>query len=174
MNTKLFINNVWVNSSDQQTFERKHPVSGEVMTECANSTVMDALKAAQAAQEAFQTWKTVGPSERRRLLLRVAEVMESKTPEFIEVMAKEVGASALWAGFNVQMSANVFREAASLATQIQGETIPTDKSDTLSMTLRQPVGPIPEHRAVERHRSAGGTSHRLSAGLRQRGGIQRF
>lgn len=47
--------------------------------------------------------------------------MESKTPKFIEVMAMEVGASALWAGFNVHASANVFREAASLATQIQAK-----------------------------------------------------
>lgn len=57
-------------------------------------------------------------------------------------MAAEVGASALWAGFNVHLAANVFREAASLATQIQGETIPTDKPGALSMTLRQPVGVI--------------------------------
>ncbi len=142
MKTKLFINNAWIDSSDQQTFERKHPVSSEVMTESANATVTDAIKAAQAAEEAFKTWKDVGPSERRRLLLKVADVMESKTPKFIEVMAMEVGASALWAGFNVHASANVFREAASLATQIQGETIPTDKAETLSMTLRQPVGPI--------------------------------
>ncbi|MCQ6493144.1 aldehyde dehydrogenase family protein, partial [Vibrio parahaemolyticus] len=33
-------------------------------------------------------------------------------------------------------------EAASLATQIQGETIPSDKPGTLSMTVRQPVGVI--------------------------------
>lgn len=142
MKTKLFINNEWIDSSDKKSFDRKHPVSGEVVTKCANATVADACKAAQAAQEAFKSWKAVGPSERRRLLLKVAEIIEGKTPEFIEVMAKEVGSSALWAGFNVQLSANVFREAASLATQIQGETIPTDKPDTLSMTLRQPVGPI--------------------------------
>jgi salicylaldehyde dehydrogenase len=142
MDTKLFINNAWTDSSDRETFERKHPVSGEVMTKSANATVTDALAAAHAAQEAFQTWKSVGPSERRRLLLKVADIMESKTPEFIEVMAREVGASALWAGFNVQASASVFREAASLATQIQGETIPTDKPETLSITVRQPVGPV--------------------------------
>ncbi|MDY6841410.1 MAG: aldehyde dehydrogenase [Pseudomonadota bacterium] len=142
MDTKLFINNAWTDSSDRETFERKHPVSGEVMTKSANATVTDALAAAHAAQEAFQTWKAVGPSERRRLLLKVADIMESKTPEFIEVMAREVGASALWAGFNVQASASVFREAASLATQIQGETIPTDKPETLSITVRQPVGPV--------------------------------
>jgi salicylaldehyde dehydrogenase len=57
-------------------------------------------------------------------------------------MAKEVGASALWAGFNVMLAANLFREAASLATQIQGETIPTDKPGALSITVRQPVGVI--------------------------------
>nr|ACT53252.1 salicylaldehyde dehydrogenase [Burkholderia sp. C3] len=142
MKTKLFINNTWSASSDKKSFDRRHPVNGAVVTECANATVDDAVNAARAAQEAFKSWKAVGPSERRRLLLKVADVMESKTPEFIEVMAKEVGASALWAGFNVHLSANVFREAASLATQIQGETIPTDKADTLSMTLRQPVGPI--------------------------------
>ena len=57
-------------------------------------------------------------------------------------MAKEIGASGLWAGFNVMASAALLREAAGLATQIQGETISTDKPNTLSMTLRQPVGAI--------------------------------
>jgi len=88
MKTKLFINNTWSASSDKKSFDRKHPVSGEVVTQCANATVDDAVNAARAAQEAFKSWKAVGPSERRRLLLKVADVMESKTPEFIEVMAK--------------------------------------------------------------------------------------
>ncbi len=57
-------------------------------------------------------------------------------------MGAEVGASALWAGFNVMLAANLFREAASLATQIQGETIPTDKPGALSMTVRQSAGVV--------------------------------
>jgi salicylaldehyde dehydrogenase len=64
------------------------------------------------------------------------------TPQFIEAMGAEVGASGLWAGFNVFLAANVFREAAAMVTQIQGETIPTDKPGALSMTVRQPVGVI--------------------------------
>ena len=142
MKTKLFIDNQWVESSDKSSFDRKHPVSGKAVSNAANATVDDALKAAQSAQKAFASWKATGPSERRRLLLKVADIVESKTGEFVEVMAKEVGASALWAGFNAHLTANVFREAASMATQIQGETIPTDKPNTLSMTIRQAVGPI--------------------------------
>ncbi len=91
---------------------------------------------------AFKTWRHSPPSERRRILLKAADALEARTPAFIEAMAAEVGASGLWAGFNVYLAANLFREAASLATQIQGETIPTDKPGALSMTVRQPVGVI--------------------------------
>lgn len=142
MNSQLLINNEWVNAQGNATFERRHPVSNAVVTEAAAASVDDAKKAAESAHAAYKTWRLSPPSERRRLLLKAADILESKTPQFIEVMAAEVGASALWAGFNVHLAANVFREAASLATQIQGETIPTDKPGALSMTIRQPVGVI--------------------------------
>jgi len=142
MKSQLLIDNDWVNAQDGVTFERRHPVSNALITEAAAASIHDAKKAAESAQAAYKTWRLSPPSERRRLLLKAADILESKTPKFIETMAAEVGASALWAGFNVHLAANVFREAASLATQIQGETIPTDKPGALSMTIRQPVGVI--------------------------------
>ena len=142
MKSQLLIDNDWVNAQDGATFERRHPVSNAMITEAAAASIHDAKKAADSAQAAYKTWRLSPPSERRRLLLKAADILESKTPKFIETMAAEVGASALWAGFNVHLAANVFREAASLATQIQGETIPTDKPGALSMTIRQPVGVI--------------------------------
>ncbi|MDD0813192.1 aldehyde dehydrogenase [Curvibacter sp. HBC28] len=142
MKSQLLIDNDWVNALGDATFERRHPISNALITEAAAASVEDAKKAAESAQAAYKAWRLSPPSERRRLLLKAADILESKTPQFIETMAAEVGASALWAGFNVHLAANVFREAASLATQIQGETIPTDKPGALSMTLRQPVGVI--------------------------------
>jgi salicylaldehyde dehydrogenase len=142
MKSQLLIDNQWVDAENGSTFERRHPISDALVTSAASASVADANKAAASAQAAFKAWRNTGPSERRRLLLKAADILESKTPQFIEVMSSEVGASALWAGFNVYLAANVFREAAALATQIQGETIPTDKPGALSMTLRQPVGVI--------------------------------
>lgn len=142
MKSQLLIDNDWVNAQDGTTFERRHPVSNALITEAAAASIHDAKKAADSAQAAYKTWRLSPPSERRRLLSKAADILESKTPKFIETMAAEVGASALWAGFNVHLAANVFREAASLATQLQGETIPTDKPGALSMTIRQPVGVI--------------------------------
>lgn len=124
------------------TFERRHPVSGEVVTTGAAASVNDALAAAESAARAFASWSATGPSVRRAILLKAADILEQKLPEFCEAMAAEVGASELWARFNVLGSAALFREAAGLATQIQGETIPTDKPGTLSFTIRQPAGVV--------------------------------
>jgi salicylaldehyde dehydrogenase len=142
MESQLLIDNQWLGAENNTTFERRHPLSNSVVTSAASASISDANKAAESAHAAFKVWRNSPPSERRRLLLKTADILESKTPQFIEIMAAEVGASALWAGFNVHLAANVFREAASLATQIQGETIPTDKPGALSMTIRQPVGVI--------------------------------
>lgn len=142
MKTQLIINNKAVDASNGATFERLNSLTGKLVTQGAAATVEDANRAADSAAVAFKTWSETGPTERRLLLLKAADILESKTNDFIQAMAAEVGASALWAGFNVMMAAGLFREAASLTTQIQGETIPTDKPDTLSMTFRQPVGVV--------------------------------
>jgi salicylaldehyde dehydrogenase len=142
METKLIIDNQHVSAGDGATYARIHPISGRVVTTAAAGKVEDAIKAVDSATAAFKTWSQTSPTERRRILLKAADVLEAKTPEFIQVMASEVGASELWSGFNVMLAANLFREAAGLATQIQGETIPTDKPGALSMTIRQPAGVV--------------------------------
>jgi acyl-CoA reductase-like NAD-dependent aldehyde dehydrogenase len=142
METQLLIDNQARAAKAGATFERRHPTTGAAVTRAAAADVSDALAAVESASTAFAAWRNSPPGERRRILLKAADALEARTPAFIEAMAAEVGASQLWAGFNVYLAANLFREAASLATQIQGETIPTDKPGALSMTVRQPVGVI--------------------------------
>ena len=142
METMLVIDNKPRPSQGGKTFERKHPISGAVVSKGSAGSVSDATAAVESAAKAFVKWSATGPTERRRIMLKAADILEAKLPEFIPVMAAEIGASDLWAGFNVMLAVGLLREAAALATQIQGETIPTDKPNTLSMTLRQPVGAV--------------------------------
>lgn len=142
MEVQLLIDNQHGPAGNGKTFERRNPISGNVVTTAAAAGVADARRAAASAGEAFKTWSQTGPSERRRVLMVAADKLEAKGGEIGQAMAAEVGASGLWGGFNVWAAANLIREAASLTTQIQGETIPTDKPGTLSMTLRQPVGAV--------------------------------
>jgi acyl-CoA reductase-like NAD-dependent aldehyde dehydrogenase len=142
MDVTLVIDNEHKPAEGGRTFERTNSVSGKVVTVAAAGSVNDARDAADSAARAFKTWSTTGPTERRRLLLAAADRLESKQDEIIKTMAEEVGSSTLWAAFNVMLAAGLFREAAGLTTQIQGETIPTDKAGALSMTLRQPAGVV--------------------------------
>jgi acyl-CoA reductase-like NAD-dependent aldehyde dehydrogenase len=142
METQLTIDNTARPASSGRTFERRGAVSNAVVTTAAAATVEDANAAAASASAAFATWSRTGPTERRRILLKAADILEGKLEEFKTAMAQEIGSPEAWSIFNVMGSAALFREAASLTTQIQGETIPTDKPGTLSMTLRQPVGVI--------------------------------
>lgn len=142
METQLIIDNSERHSGNGKTFVRRNPLNDEVITEAAAATVDDAAEAVESAAKAFESWSQTGPSERRAVLLKAADIMESRAEEFTGTMTQEVGAAPLWSGFNVFLTAQLFREAASLATQIQGETLPTDKPGTLSMTVRQPVGVV--------------------------------
>ncbi|WP_036530099.1 aldehyde dehydrogenase [Novosphingobium resinovorum] len=142
MDVSLIIDNAAVTAKSGKTFERLNPISNKVVTRSAAAGADDAAAAAASAEIAFKTWSRSGPSERRQILLKAADRLEAKKDAFLMAMAQEVGASALWAAFNVMGSAALLREAAGLTTQIQGETIPTDKPGTLSMTLRQPAGVV--------------------------------
>ncbi len=142
METELTIDNTRRASASGKTFERRGPVSGDLVTTAAAATVADAQDAADSAAAAFKAWSRTGPTQRRAILLKAADILETKLEAFKSAMALEIGAAEAWAMFNVMGSAALFREAAGLTTQIQGETIPTDKPGTLSMTLRQPAGVV--------------------------------
>jgi benzaldehyde dehydrogenase (NAD) len=138
----MLINGLKVTAEKGATFERRNPLDGTVATRAPAATPADALMAVEAAAEAFKTWSETGPGERRALLLKAADKLEAKLPQFVEAVAAETGATGMWAGFNVMLAAGMIREAASLTTQITGEVIPSDVPGSLAMGVRQPAGVV--------------------------------
>ncbi len=140
MNIQLLIGDKDVDAAGGRTFERKNPMTGAVATRAAAGSIEDVAKAVEAAAKAFPAWAAVGPTERRRLLLKAADLMATKGEEFAALMTEETGATAPWAHFNVMLAANMLREAASMTTQITGEVIPSDKPGMLALAVRKPAG----------------------------------
>ena len=95
--TSLLINGDQKQASNGGTFERRNPLDGSVATVAAAATKADALAAVEAASAAFPAWSKTSPSERRALLLKAAQAIESKSQAFIDAMASETGSSAIWA-----------------------------------------------------------------------------
>ncbi len=138
--TKLLIGGKDVSATGGATFDRKDPVTGEVATRAAAATVEDVNKAVEAAAAAFPVWSQMGPSARRMILLKAADIMQSKAGEVGETVTSETGATLGWGGFNVMLASNMLREAASMTTQITGEVIPSDHGQRLAMSVKQPCG----------------------------------
>ncbi len=123
-----------------RSYDRLDPVTGEVATTAAAASVADVRLAVESSARAFETWSKTGPGERRKLLMKAADIMDAKAGDFIAAMISETGATSLWAGFNVKLAAGMIREAAALVTQIGGEIIPSDKPNTLAMGVLKPKG----------------------------------
>jgi acyl-CoA reductase-like NAD-dependent aldehyde dehydrogenase len=140
MDIQLLIDGENVPASAGTVFERRDPVTGEIATRAPSGGVADAKRAVEAAAAAFPAWAALGPGARRKLLLKAADVMESKGGEFATLMTAETGATAPWGGFNAHLASGILREAASMTTQIAGEVIPSDKPGCLSLAIRQPAG----------------------------------
>jgi len=138
----MLINGLPVAAEKGATFERRNPLDGSVATRAPAASQADAVAAVEAAATAFKTWSQTGPGERRALLLKAAAALEAKTPQFVQAVQAETGATGMWAGFNVMLAAGMIREAASLTTQVAGEVIPSDVPGSLAMGLRQPAGVV--------------------------------
>ena len=124
------------------TFDRLDPFTGEVASRAAAATLEDADAAVAAAQAAFPVWSALPATERRKRLLRGADILDSLTPDFISVGVAETGGTPGWYGFNVMLAANMLREAASMTTQITGEVIPSGVPDSMALAVRRPCGVV--------------------------------
>jgi acyl-CoA reductase-like NAD-dependent aldehyde dehydrogenase len=138
----LLIDGKTVPAAGGRTFERLNPLNDSVASRAAAADIADAIAAADAAAKAFPAWSALGPNARRALLLKAADALAARAPDFIARMAAEIGATAGWAGFNVHLAAGMLREAAAMTTQIGGEVIPSDKPGCIAMATRQAVGVV--------------------------------
>ncbi|WP_244797992.1 aldehyde dehydrogenase [Caballeronia grimmiae] len=123
-------------------FERRDPLTGDTASVAAAASVGDARAAADAASAALPAWAALSPSARRALLLKAADVFEAFKDKLVHAMVSETGATADWAAFNTRLAANMLREAASMCTQIQGDVIPSERHDCLSVAMRVPAGVV--------------------------------
>ncbi|MBY3126801.1 aldehyde dehydrogenase [Rhizobium laguerreae] len=140
MNISLLINGADRAASGGRTYDRIDPFTEKLASRAAAASLEDAAAAVDAASAAFGAWSKTGPGQRRAILMKAADIMDSKVGEFTQLMIEETGATAPWAGFNVMFAANILREAGAMTTQISGEIIPSDKPGTLAMGVRQAAG----------------------------------
>ena len=125
-----------------RTVDDIDPFSGGIMATVAASSPDDVTKAVDVASRAFPSWSATAPSERRRLFLKTADLMESKAESLAALLTSETGGTFGWGMFNAGFAVSILREAAAATTGPMGQVLATDTPRALSLSLRQPSGVV--------------------------------
>ncbi|ERL90493.1 aldehyde dehydrogenase, mitochondrial [Dendroctonus ponderosae] len=139
----IFINNEWHKSSAGATFPTINPANGKVITEVQQGVKADIDKAIAAANEAFRLgspWRTMDPSERGRLLYKLADLIERDASYLASLETLDNGKPFVHAlNADLQLSIKTFRYMAGWADKNHGKTLPVD-GPYISYTRHEPVG----------------------------------
>ncbi len=137
-----FIGGRWVDAAGGATFEVLNPLDDSHYAHAAKGTTEDVRKAVAAARAAFSTYRDTTPTERERWLLRVAEIMEARQKDLMDCLIDEIGSPVQKAMFEFTKGLTMVRAAAGLCRNVRGETIPSDRPGTFSMSIREPLGVV--------------------------------
>ncbi len=142
--TKLLIGNRWVPAESGRTFATINPSTGEEICQVAEADAADVNKAVRVAREAFERgpWRKMQASDRGRLLLRLADLIEKHADELAALEALDNGKPFQVAkAVDVAASAGCYRYFAGWADKVHGKTIPID-GDYFCYTKLEPVGVV--------------------------------
>ena len=139
---KHFIAGQWIDAAGGATFEVLNPLDDSHYAYAAKGTGDDIVKAVAAAKAAFTSYKETTPTERERWLLRIAEIMEARQKDLVDCLIDEIGSPFQKAMFEFTKGLTMVRAAAGLCRNVRGETIPSDRPGTFSMSIREPLGVV--------------------------------
>jgi aldehyde dehydrogenase (NAD+) len=143
--TKILIDNKWVDSVSGKTFETINPATGEVIAKVAEADSADVDLAVKAARKAFHSkapWRRMSASERGKLINRLADLIEKNAEELATLESIDNGKPR-----HVAMAADLpltiacYRYYAGWSDKIQGKTIPIS-GDYFCYTRHEPVGVV--------------------------------
>ena len=143
---RMLIDGRFVAAASGKTLPVYNPANGEVITHVPEAEAEDVNRAVTAARRAFDDgpWPRMSPSERGRLLWKIADLVEEHLEEFAELESLDNGKPVSVARVaDVPLTVDMFRYMSGWATKISGKTLPLSFGyDFHSYTLREPIGVV--------------------------------
>lgn len=141
----LLVGGKWQESADGQRLWLKDPASGDDLVQVARGGAEDIDRAVQAAEKAFHgRWSRLAPTERARLLWKLADLIEEHAEEFSQLESINTGKPVTETMLaDVPLTVEHFRYFAGWVTKLSGETLPVSAPGRyLAYTRREPLGVV--------------------------------
>jgi 4-(gamma-glutamylamino)butanal dehydrogenase len=144
LRTGIFIDGQYRDAQSGDTFESINPATGELLAEVASAQVADVDAAVTAARASFESgaWAKTSPAHRKRVLIRLSELMLEHRAELALLDSLDMG-KLVTEAYNVDVpsAADLFAFYGEALDKINGEIAPTDPGN-LALISREPLGVV--------------------------------
>ncbi|WP_069161675.1 NAD-dependent succinate-semialdehyde dehydrogenase [Nocardia altamirensis] len=123
------------------TFPVHNPATGEVLTQVADATPEDAVRALDAAVAVQAEWAATPSRQRGEILRTVFEQITARAEEFALLMTLEMGKALPESRNEVKYGAEFFRWFSEEAVRVHGRYLHAPSGTGRIMVHKQPVGP---------------------------------
>jgi acyl-CoA reductase-like NAD-dependent aldehyde dehydrogenase len=141
---EAFIDGRFTPAASGQTFPDITGRDGSRITDVAQGDVEDVERAVRAARTAFddRRWSDQSPADRKRVLLKLAELMRANRDELALLESLDVGKPIRdTVAVDVPSAAKTIQRYAETVDKVYGEVGPIGP-DTLSLVTREPIGVV--------------------------------
>lgn len=143
---KLLIDGNWVEARSGKTFAVFDPANGEKIADVAEGGKEDVDRAVVAARKAFEEgpWPSMKPTERGKLVWRLADLIEANADELAQLESVDNGKPVGDArNVDIAFACELLRYMAGWSTKLTGESIPVSiPGDWHCYSIREPVGVV--------------------------------
>lgn len=142
--TQAFINGEFVGSSDGSTFTTYNPATGEALADVASCNEQDVDLAVSAARAAFESgvWSRMAPADRKRIMLRFADLLEENLETIAQLDSLEVGKPITdCRELDTPDGINTIRWYGEAIDKVFGKISTTEHSN-VGIIVREPIGVV--------------------------------
>jgi (Z)-2-((N-methylformamido)methylene)-5-hydroxybutyrolactone dehydrogenase len=128
----------------REFFETFDPFAGRPWAKIPRCNAVDVDAAVGAANRAFRAnpWRAMNASQRGRLLVRLADLIEAEADRLAAIEVRDNGKLIAEMSAQLRYLPQWYRYFGGLADKIEGGVLPIDKPGMFAFTRREPLGVI--------------------------------
>ncbi len=138
---RLYIDGAFVET--EGSLPSINPATGEVLANAPLATERDVDAAVAAAARAFDAWRFTPPTQRARLMWKLADLLETNKDEFATIEVLDNG-KPMWEAqaVDIALTIELLRYYGGWTTKIDGKVLPNSIPGMFTIAKREPVGVV--------------------------------
>ena len=137
---KNYINGVWISADTRECLAVMNPATAEVLAEVPLATADDLDQAAQAAAQAFQSWRRVPATDRVQYLFKLKTLLEDNLDDLARTITLECGKTLAESRGELRRAIENVETACGIPILMQGYNSEDIARGIDEFMIRQPIG----------------------------------